>query len=76
MIRVARMIRWGRVCEQTYRFCLCIARKRKEKQIQRTSFAEREGFFTLIVGSTFGGWGLEGDKHHKRHQTRSQCALF
>ena len=28
-----------------------------------------KGSFTPIVGSTFGGWGTEADRHHKRIAT-------
>ena len=28
-----------------------------------------KGSFTPIVGSTFGGWGVEADRHHKRIAT-------
>ena len=44
------------------------------EQEKKRSYNERvlqieRGTFTPIVGSTFGGWGNEADKHHKRIAT-------
>ena len=41
------------------------------KQEKKRNYGEHvlqveRGSFTPIVGSTFGGWGKEADKHHKR----------
>ena len=41
---------------------------KKRKYNERVLQVER-GSFTPIVGSTFGGWGEEADKHHKRIAT-------
>ena len=44
------------------------------EQEKKRNYGERvlqveRGSFTPIVGSTFGGWGKEADKHHKRIAT-------
>ena len=42
--------------------------EKKNKYNERVLQIEK-GSFTPIVGSTFGGWGIEADKHHKRIAT-------
>ena len=42
--------------------------EKKRNYSERVLQVER-GTFTPIVGSTFGGWGKEADKHHKRIAT-------
>ena len=42
--------------------------EKKRKYNERVLQIEK-GTFTPIVGSTFGGWGNEADKHHKRIAT-------
>ena len=42
--------------------------EKKRKYGERVLQVER-GSFTPIVGSTFGGWGKEADRHHKRIAT-------
>ena len=42
--------------------------EKKRNYNERVLQIER-GSFTPIVGSTFGGWGKEADKHHKRIAT-------
>ena len=44
------------------------------EQLKKREYNERvlqieRGSFTPIVGSTFGGWGVEADRHHKRIAT-------
>ena len=44
------------------------------EQLKKREYNERvlqieRGSFTPIVGSTFGGWGIEADRHHKRIAT-------
>ena len=44
------------------------------EQEKKRNYSERvlqveKGSFTPIVGSTFGGWGKEADRHHKRIAT-------
>ena len=39
--------------------------EKKRKYNERVIQIEK-GSFTPIVGSTFGGWGKEADRHHKR----------
>ena len=42
--------------------------EKKRNYSERVLQVER-GSFTPIVGSTFGGWGKEADRHHKRIAT-------
>ena len=42
--------------------------EKKRNYNERVLQIER-GSFTPIVGSTFGGWGMEAEKHHKRIAT-------
>ena len=46
--------------------------EKKRNYNERVLQIER-GSFTPIVGSTFGGWGNEADKHHKRIATLIHC---
>ena len=43
-------------------------KEKKNKYNERVLQIEK-GSFTPIVGSTFGGWGTEADRHHKRIAT-------
>ena len=43
-------------------------KKKKRNYNERVLQVER-GSFTPIVGSTFGGWGKEAERHHRRIAT-------